>query len=114
MVLVQLAVANMKSNDGDTEMVPADDGNNDDDNVGPSDEHGAVASVENVGAASHCTGNVTSGASSVNVQLENPAETKSLGILSGVSGQDMEVLSNGDRKQVRKINYSYKKGEKTV
>ncbi|EEC67022.1 hypothetical protein OsI_33743 [Oryza sativa Indica Group] len=107
--LEELAVANMKSNDGDTEMVPADDGNNDDDNVGPSDEHGAVASVENVGAASHCTGNVTSGASSVNVQLENPAETKSLGILSGVSGQDMEVLSNGDRKQVAKATVQVSK-----
>uniref|UniRef100_A0A0E0M7Z1 HRDC domain-containing protein n=1 Tax=Oryza punctata TaxID=4537 RepID=A0A0E0M7Z1_ORYPU len=106
--LEELAVANMKSNDGDTEMVPADDGNNNDDNVGPSDEHGAVASVENVGTASHCTGNVTSGASSV-VQLDNPAEIKSLGILSGVSGQDMEVPSNGDRKQVAKATVQVSK-----
>ncbi|KAF0929737.1 hypothetical protein E2562_024429 [Oryza meyeriana var. granulata] len=107
--LEELVVANVKSNDGDTEMVPADDGNNDNDNVDLSDEHGPVASVENIGTACQCTGIVTIGASSVNVQLENTTETKSSGILSGVSGQDMEVSSNGDRKQVAKATVQVSK-----
>uniref|UniRef100_A0A0D9XJZ6 HRDC domain-containing protein n=1 Tax=Leersia perrieri TaxID=77586 RepID=A0A0D9XJZ6_9ORYZ len=107
--LEELALANMKSNDRDTEMVPADVGNIDDDNVGPSDEHGAVASVESVGIASQCTGNVTSGTSSVNVQQETTTKTKSSEILSGVSEQNMELLSNGDRKQVAKATVQVSK-----
>ncbi|KAG8091666.1 hypothetical protein GUJ93_ZPchr0012g19672 [Zizania palustris] len=109
--LEELMVANAKNDSGDTEMIPVNAADNDENNADSSDEHGVVPNVKNVGITSHCTGNVTSDVSSVNLQLENTTlETKSSGILSSVTRQaDIEILSNGEKKQVPKATVQVSK-----
>ncbi|KAM0924938.1 hypothetical protein ACQ4PT_004534 [Festuca glaucescens] len=99
--LEELMVADAKNSSEDTEMISAACANNDESNIHPSDESAVVPTViTNVGIASSCTGNVTSGASLGNLRLDNTtAETKSFGTLSGTTDlADSEILSNGRSK----------------
>jgi exosome complex exonuclease RRP6 len=102
---VQLMVADAKNSSEDTEMITVACANNDESNIHPSDESAVVPTlITNVGIASSCTGNVTSGASLGNLLLDSTtAETKSFGTLSGSTDlADSEILSNGHQQQVKK------------
>ncbi|XP_047045799.1 protein RRP6-like 2 [Lolium rigidum] len=103
--LEELMVADAKNSSEDTEMISVACANNDESNIHPSDESAVVPTViTNVGIASSCTGNVTSGASLGNLRLDSTtAETKSFGTLSGTTDlADSEILSNGRQQQVAK------------
>ncbi|CAM0956965.1 unnamed protein product [Alopecurus aequalis] len=99
--LEELMVADAKNRSEDTEMISAVCADNNE-NFHPSDESAVVPTViTNVGIASSCTGNVTSGASLGNLRLDNTTpETKSFGTLSGTTDlADTEILGNSGQQQ---------------
>ena len=103
---VQLMMTDAKNSSEDTEMISTVCANNNESNFHPSDESAVVPTViANVGIASSCTGNVTSGASLGNLRLDNTLpETKSFGTLSGTTDlADTEIMSNGGQQQVKEV-----------
>lgn len=103
---VQLMAAEAKDGSEDSEMIPAVDADSNESNLQLIAEPDVAPTViTNVHTASFCMGNVTSGASLGNLQLDNiTPETKSFGALPGATGQaDTVIPSNGGgQQQVRK------------
>lgn len=110
--LEELMAAEAKDGSEDTEMIPAVDADNNESNLQLTDEPDVAPTViTNVRTASFCTGNVTSGASLGNLQLDNiTSETKSFGTLPGATGQaDTVIPSNGGQQQVIKATVQVSK-----
>lgn len=105
-------VADAKNSSEDTEMISAVCADNNESNIHLSDESAVVPTVIiNVGIASSCTGNVTSGASLDNLRLDNTTpETKSFGTLSGTTNlANAEIPSNCGQQQVTKATVQVSK-----
>ncbi|VAH15874.1 unnamed protein product [Triticum turgidum subsp. durum] len=100
--LEELMAAEAKDGSEDTEMIPAVDADSNENNlqlIAAPDVAPTV--ITNVHTASFCMGNVTSGASLGNLQLDNiTPETKSFGALPGATEQaDTVIPGNGGGQQ---------------
>ncbi|KAE8794589.1 protein RRP6-like 1 [Hordeum vulgare] len=108
--LEELMVAEVKDGAEDTEMISAVDADSNESNLQLIEPVVAPTVITNI-HTSFCTGNVTSGASLGNLQLDNVTpETKSFGALPGATGQaDTVIPSNSGQQQVIKATVQVSK-----